>query len=390
MTPQPARSIPLLLAVHLLFWTTLTTWAAWRYDSRFRPAPLPVTRLEPITIPVQHSRPPLVDEARLTALLQRLTPRFSGEKPTINHVEHALRLWGAEATFTDEQALSGAQLRELLLDHRVFAAAWGPETKALLMPVHEGDGLRFRSRHGSATSSHVDHTLATLAEIGTPLDFPVITTQGEVPLVVAVEQSLRDFSLYQTEYEWSVLTYLHYLPEVRTWTSAEGEQITWDRIAGRLMDERRNHGVCFGQHRLYALAAILIRDQQTSRLSPEMQARVVTYLADVTQRLQRTQAPEGYWTGAWQGAEWDGPPQEFPGPLGPQADRLVATGHILEWWAYAPPAAVPPDVVLQKTSAWLLSEMEQLSDREIERCYPFLTHAARALILWHGRNPLAD
>src|SRR5690606_25666492 len=162
-----------------------------------------------------------------------------------------LRFWGVEATFDDPACLSGVEMRELLLDHRQYGAAWGSEQKPFLIPT--AAGIRVRMQEGDATASHVDHTLACLAEVGTPLDFPVLTPAGETRLRALFDQSLRDFRLNQLEYEWSTLAYALYLPPTRRWFSSEGQEITFDRLARRLMRQRLSLGVCRGHHRLHTL-----------------------------------------------------------------------------------------------------------------------------------------
>lgn len=380
----------LALSWHALILISATSYSAWRLDN-LRQSHLPPTpSIEPRRVSPRNSRPELVDSERLHRVLARLTPDFGSHRPPINFVDHALRFWGVSATFDDDSALSGAELRELLLDHRAFAEAWGTETKPFLIPDTRGEGLRFRTRSGPATASHVDHTLAGLAEVGTPLDYPVLTPHGERLLIEAFHQSIREFSLNQEEYEWSTLVFLHYLSDIPQWYSSEGQLITWDRLAGRLMRQRLNQGVCYGQHRLYVLAALLQHDAQRPCLSEVIREAVRAHLADATARLVATQHAEGYWDGAWPGQEREGSAAQNPGPLGARADRLLATGHVLEWWAYAPPEALPADDVLQRTIDWLSSELEALSAAEIRRFYPFLTHGGRALALWSGQEPGAD
>ncbi|MDB4733357.1 hypothetical protein OAF42_02825, partial [Planctomicrobium sp.] len=84
----------------------------------------------------------------------------------------------------------------------------------------------------------------------------------------------------------------------------------------------------------------------------------------------------------------DGPPSEDKGsPLGDVADRILATGHALEWWAFAPKELLPPDETLSKAVQWTYSEIQALSDSQVKRFYTFLTHAGRALSLWRGKMP---
>lgn len=360
-----------------------------RYHEYQRARQTPKPQREPLRIAPRYDRPEVVSDEQLVRVLSKLQPKFRGPKPKINYVDHALRFWGVEATFSADDALSGSELRELLLDHRAFSQAWGPKTKPFLVPDTRGDDLllAFRTKAGQATASHTDHTLAGLAEVGTPLDFPVITPQGEVRLKAAFDQTLREFSLNQEEYEWSTLVFLHYLPHVRSWFSSEGQLITWDLLADRLMRQRLAQGVCFGQHRLHALVLLLRVDEERKLLSAPARERIVAHLQDVTQRLVRSQHADGYWGPAWPGDEWDGPATPSTGPFGEQADRLLATGHVLEWWAFTPPECLPPDDVLVRAAQWLVRELDRLTPSQVQRFYPFLTHAGRALALWRNRPP---
>ncbi len=382
------RHVIVFAVVQLVFLLGVGGFAAWRYQELTQPNLPPVPRNEPIRIAPLYDRPEVVSDEQLQRVLSLLEPRFRGRNPQINHVDHALRFWGVEAVFSDPRSLSGIEMRELLLDHRRFAAAWGDKKKPFLVPDTTGDGLTFRTMEGKASASHVDHTLAGLAEVGTPLDFPVITPNGETKLRAGLAQSLDEFSLNQVEYEWSTLAYLHYLPHARSFRTTEGQEITWDRLADRLMRQRLAQGVCFGNHRLHALALMLQADEEFEMLSEEGRASVIAHLQDVTRRLVKTQSPEGYWDGSWPGEEIDGPqPEGISSPMGAQADRLLATGHALEWWAFAPPECLPPADVVERAGQWLVHGVEELTPSQLNRFYPFLTHVGRALSLWRGRFP---
>lgn len=386
---EPQRLLRSVAAfiLHAMLIGSGVAWGAWRYATLQQDRELPTPRVEPVSIAPRHHRPDLVDQATAQRILVRLQPRLRN-KPAINHVDHALRLWGAASEFEDPESLSGVELRALLLDHRAFSTAWGPAQKPLLMPdTRDPHGVAFRTAIGRAAASHVDHTLAGLAEVGTPLDFPVITPQGERTVRDALRQSLESFSLNQEEYEWSTLAYLLYLPHVKIWTSREGQRITWDRLAERLMRQRLAQGVCFGQHRLYTLAALLIVDESHGLLSTPMRARVIAHLQDATNRLVATQNAEGYWDNTWSGDEWDGPVSPAVGPLGSLADRILATGHAVEWWAYAPKEALPTDDGLSRATRWLIIQLDALTDAQVREYYPFVTHAGRALALWSGTTP---
>ncbi len=393
---QRRGTVGVALVVQILVAGATLAWGLHRYEVIKTERTPPQPQSQPRLIEPQFDRPDVVDDEQLQRVLLKLRPRLRGLKPQINHVDHALRFWGIEARFEDSDVSSGEELRRLLLDHRTFVTAWGDKTKPFLLPQtsDESELLSFRTKAGEATASHVDHTLAALAECGTPLDYPVLTPLGEMPLRAAFDQAFREFSLNQVEYEWSTLVFLHYLPHVPSWFTTEGQRVTWDLLAERLMRERLAHGVCYGQHRLHALALMLQADAEFGWLSREVRQKILAHLRDATDRLVKTQHADGYLDSRWPGTERDGPqPENITGPLGPIADRLLVTGHTLEWWAFAPTEVLPPDDNLIRASQWLVQTIDGLSDVEIQRYYTFLSHAGRSLALWRSRHPadvLAD
>ena len=383
-------AVSVALVAQLLVAGATATWGVHRYQviQAEKTPPQPV--LEPKRYEPRYDRAEVVSDEELQRTLLKLQPRLRIGKPQINHVDHALRFWGVEAKFTEKDSLSGEEMRRLLLDHRSFVGAWGKKTKPFLLPQTRDDVelLAFRTKSGKATASHVDHTLAALAECGTPLDYPVLTPKGELPLRAAFDQAFHEFSLNQVEYEWSTLVFLHYLPHAESWFTTEGQRVTWDLLADRMMRQRLAHGVCFGQHRLHALALMLLADEEQHFLSADARQRVVAHLQDVTKRLVSTQHADGYWDGRWPGNEADGPqPENVSGPLGPVADRLLATGHTLEWWAFAPAEVLPPDETIVRAGQWLVKSIDGLSESDVRRYYTFLTHAGRSLALWRSRRP---
>jgi len=385
-----AAGFPVFLVVQLALTAAVFGYGTHRYQQieEERLPPEPTT--EPARIQPVRDVPEVVSDEQLVSVLNRLRPQFRGPEPKINFVDHALRFWGVEAVFEDEESLSGVEMRELLTDHRRFRDAWGKKTRPFLLPNTKGDVpyIAFRTKSGQATASHYDHTLAGLAEVGTPLDYPVNTPNGEIPLRAAFDYTRDMFSVNQGEYEWSAMVFLLYMPHAHSWFTSEGQEVTWDLLARRLMRQRLARGVCYGNHRLYSLAMMLQLNAEYDQLSDDVRSEVVNYLRDVSRRLAETQNEEGCWDGRWPGEEWDGPqPEDVEGPLGLKGDRLLATGHTLEWWAIAPDEVLPAKEVPIKAGQWLVKEIESLSDAEIRQYYTFLSHAGRALALWRGTFP---
>ncbi len=340
---------------------------------------LPQFELEPIRVEPLHNNPLIVTDEQLAAVLKKLEPRLRHSQPKINYVDHALRFWGVDATFTDPACLSGEELRKLLVDHEVFKAAWGNETKPL-MSMRNGL-VTVRMQQGNATASHVDHTLASLAECGTPLDFDLSLPGQTVQLRTMLASAIARFEINQQEYEWTTLAAALYAVDGSAWYSVDGERMDFNRCARRLMRQQYQQGVCYGNHRLYTLVMLLRIDEQKPLLDEATRAEIGAHLREATRRLVASQAPEGFWDQNWPDAKSAARDEKLETPL---SRRILATGHALEWWAMAPAEFHPPREVLVRAGQWLSKEIESMDGPAIEKNYTFLSHAGRALRLWRS------
>ncbi len=364
----------------------LVALVAYRSQTILGERSLPALRDEPLRLELLYDNPVVVTDEQLHRVLLRLRPVDRGADIRINELDHALRLWGLEADFGDPAFRTGQEMRQLLTDHRRFAAVYGADELPLLMD--EAEGIAVRTQEGPRTASHTDHSLSVLTEVGTPLDFPVVTSTQNTTFRAMLEYSLRQFSLNQLEYEWSVAAYAMYLPPVTAWRSGEGQELTFDRLAVRLMREQLPRGVCLGNHRLYTLVLLLRVDDLTPILTPEMRAEIVEFLRGATVLLVRNQHPDGFWNDRW--------PVEPPASSVPSdregdrlAERLIATGHALEWWAMASQELHPPRPVLAAAGQWLVKTVDGLTDDEIHDNFVYLTHVGRALAIWRGQEAFA-
>lgn len=372
------------LVLQVLVLGTGVAWAAYRVVAIHAESALPSWRNEPLQVVPLYDDPDVVSDEQLVAALRRLVPRFRGKRVTVASVDHAIRFWGPQAEFSDPSCLSGEELRQILVDHPTFLEYYGAGTPALLIDVPSG--VRLRVQQGATSASHYDHTLAGLAEVGTPLDFPVRTPSRETTLAAVLEQSLRDFSLNQVEYEWSTLAYALYLPPTQRWVTHEGQTIDFDHLARRVMRQRLPEGVCLANHRLHALVMLLRIDEQVPILRDGARAEIAEYLQGVTARLVATQHAEGYWTRNWPGdAVFDDQSRDSRLAQDLMLQQILATGHPLEWWALAPETLQPPREVVRAAAQWLCRTIDGLTEDQIERYYTPLSHAGRALALWRGR-----
>lgn len=394
-SPGANRSWVAFVVAQVILLAAGAAWAASRISVMRAERALPPLRSEPLTVRPTYNNDLVVSDDQLRQVLTRLVPKFHGKESKVNNIDHALRFWGLNANFSNPACISGEEMRRLLLDNNRFAEVFGPETAPLLMD-QPGGGVKVRVKEGQQTSSHYDHTIAGLAEVGTPLDFPVLTPTQETTFRALIEQSLRDFSLNQWEYEWSALAYTLFLPGAPGsqssaenplhWTSQEGQRIDFDLLSERIMRQDVPQGVCAGNHRMHALVMMLRIDDDHKILSVDGRKRIIEYLQGITQVLVKNQHPDGYWTMDWPagvGVE----PKSVAGELAPMAGHILATGHPLEWWSLAPEEVHPPRHVLAAAGQWLSNAIINLTDQQVEEYYTFLTHAGRALSLWRGRFP---
>lgn len=354
---------------------------------------MPLLHEKPRTVRPQYNYDFVVSDQQLNEVLHQLRPKFSPDKPPkTNYVDHALRFWGTKVEFDDE-SLDGFQLRELLVNHKAFAAAWGENEPPLLSITP--NGIAVRTQQGRSTVSHVDHLLGSLAEVGTPLSYEITAANLEGRLIDMVRDGVMNFSLNQREYEWTTLALAFYAADDSSWFSPEGQEISYDYLAKRIMRETQPDGVCYGQHRLYTLTILLrIDDQMRNRkrtpnspktgsgglISAETRSNIMAYLGDMTSRAYQNQSSEGSWDGNW--ADISIPVRD------PDTDatsrKVLATGHMLEWWAMAPRELHPPRETIVRAAQWLSRVIIEMEPERIERNYTFLTHAGRALALWRG------
>lgn len=352
---------------------------------------LPALRERPLHVGPLQNEPQVVTDEQLRSLLLKLRPRDLGSRTPINHIDHALRCWGVQAEFGDPSWLDGREMQRRLMDHGRFVELYG-EDAAPLLQDHR-DGVRVNIEPGETTSSsHAHHTMACLAEVGTPLDHPLITRGQTTTFRAMVEQGLRDFSLNQAEYEWSVLTFALYVLPHQEWWTRDRDRVDFAALARRAMRFPMPRGACFGGHRLYVLALLLRlqrQDEARDLLSAVVTEEVRGFLADMTRRLVEHQHADGYWDPGWPDTVAGGSPaHEGPNAL---MDRLLVTGHTLEWWGLLDPtldqALLPPRSTVASAGQWLVRTVAALSGDRVQELYVPLTHIGRALALWRSIEP---
>ena len=353
----------------------------------------------------------VVTDEQLQLVLSKIRFSFDGRYgatvPKINHVDHCLRMWGHQVKFREsgdaprslvvaagdgvaensggrhieKRYASGREMLAILTDDRSFQQYWGERARPFLVTSEKSYWLR--TQEGSGSTSHVDHTLATLAEIGIPLRYEIRTRDRAATVGHLVRDALARFSLNQAEYEWTSLVMGAYARDAEPWISREGQEITFDRIAQRIMRQHYGQGVCYGGHRLFTLTWLRRIDmEQMSLFSEATRLDIDAHLREATRRLVASQHGDGYWDQTWPGT-----PIHETKKLWDQGRRLLATGHALEWWAIAYDKVLPPRETVVRAGQWLVREIESMQVETVQKNLTFLTHAGRSLALWRGGTP---
>ena len=107
------------------------------------------------------------------------------------------------------------------------------------------------------------------------------------------------------------------------------------------------------------------------------------YLGHLSSDLERLQNTDGSWDGSWSGTN-NAPYASLNSDQ--RVSRLSATGHALEWMAFAPPECRPPDRVIRAGVRSLVRdwpEIVKLIEADWHRYYP-ATHAGRAIWMLSG------
>ena len=353
-----------------------------------RPYPLDVFPETPApgSVAPLYNQPDLVSDEQLAAVLKKLIPRFSRSHLRPNLIEHALRTWGSEITFSHPDAISGPQMVEFLTDSARHLESWDGKVKPLLEDTPEGIFVRFGE--DSAASVHHDHTLAALTEAGVPLTANVYTTRRALQLRHILAEALRDFRLDEGETEWSSLCFALWLGPagIPQWHNGAGRTISFDMLVERLVRNHKRMGVCQGTHRIYTLMALLrLNESQQGRLlSPNAATMAEAWIMDVRQLVADSQFPDGSWNPGWCYGK------DYQMHLDPQekiSKRVIATGHHLEWMSIAPRKFHIPREQILKATQWLLTNVEQTPQAEIDQNFTFYSHVAKALAMWRQTSP---
>ena len=177
-------------------------------------------------------------------------------------------------------------------------------------------------------------------------------------------------------------------------------------LVNELIDHPLELGPCNGLHRLEAMVVLYRADEQLHQLPEKTRQKMLAHMKAVSNLVVASQHEEGYWNRSWpRGAKaFDIVKQPSSDPAKPNKagetaeapkkietplhDKLLVTGHHLEWLALAPEEVQPPRETIVRAGQWLAKTLVEMDQKELTAAYGPYSHAARALCLWRGVEPI--
>lgn len=336
-----------------------------------------------------------IDRKQLDASVALYWPTMSASLSKVIHAIHAFENYPATPS---DRLPSIDQLKALLLDNKIASQWYG--NRFLL--VRTSYGLRYvTADHTDASQAHVDQTLAILAELGVPRTQPIHVDECSDNVEGLLGDTTANFQL-RGEFEWSALSLVLYYPTRKTWQNRFQESFDMNAVAHALMSKRLGTASCGGAHVLCTLATILQVDEQYNLLSDETRDTVRTYLFSISRFVSDCQLEDGsidpMWNYRLENQDWyrkltkmlsNGglsgtthvPHQDLIVSTLP--DKLLSTGHSLEWMIRLPVSRQPPREFYERSISFLEKSLAKPTSSESrEKNYCQYSHAIYVLLLF--------
>jgi dolichyl-phosphate beta-glucosyltransferase len=312
----------------------------------------------------EHGEPLAIRPERLALIRVPLErdkwlPKVSGGNNNISITIHLVRAFGLKASVGPGEAPEPGipTALDVIADQRICASYFGSPTltrtayglrcpETVLRPLAE-------KRGGEA---HRDQLLATLAEAGLPLSFPVRLADGQQASVRDIlRDTIANFHLKQDELMWTATALSLYLPPRRSWLDKFGEETSFDQVADELMSRKYEGSPCAGTHLLYALTILARADREMPLLSAERRQRLRSYLAQARDVALGAQEADGNWRIGWHTGD---PASRTLPESNEEFGHLIATSHLAEWLLYLPKDIPISSDPLYRAGRWLLNYLE--------------------------------
>lgn len=248
-------------------------------------------------------------------------------------------------------------------------------------------GTRYRTADSRLDDGepHPGQALSALGESGVPVAASAVSSGDPIRVQDLVTECASSFS-FSEEIEWRSVALALYRPHIHEWTTHRGSVVSFDLITEELLRRTRRRGSeddpCWGTHTLYVLAVFLSVDARVPIWNDRsLRHTVEATLAGVAERLTRSQLLDGSWD-----QHWELPELARVGTSMRDRDRVLITGHHLEWISLMPDELRPPDRTLLAATGFVLRSFALVEGPEIMRDLCAYSHGLRAILLSGALN----
>ncbi len=322
-----------------------------------------------------------VDTTTLNQALDRMRP---SPKTKLSDLLHYIHLTDEDSVVvTNEGAVP---ILQLLLNADIGAKHY------------QGAKPMFRSRYGvrftsyqklmlgtkqPSAEAHPGQVLSILASHGVCLTHS-IQLPGEPPSTLreVLDDQIANFFLGDGEIYWQAVALALYVPPNNSWRNRFGEEFTFDMLSEELLRRDLADSACAGTHRMIALTVLWRVHCEMPILGPSVEQRVKADLMQASRALVRSQDTDGSWSPAWYKGLGT-PSVDRTWMQVSITDRVITTGHHLEWLMLLPDDIRPPDLVFARAARFLMSVMPNLMQdpQWVDDWYCPATHALRSIKL---------
>jgi hypothetical protein len=324
------------------------------------------------------AKPPEADELR--DMIDR-TLEFTEHGRQMSLEKHAAwQLLHGTLAFGEKFEMVAEGKKEVVVDW-VFDGK--PMKGWTVVPTEQG--LQVTIEPGKFGQGHEEQWLAILSQWNVPITRKVIVAGKEYTLYDMVKRSMYD--CYEgKEGSWTIIALSKHLnPIDQKWIARDREEWTLERLvsmeAGPIYDEVAGqekilNGACGGTHRLIGLS-IALNNYRAKHPEPELTGGWLAAEKRIAWAVQQAQANQ-HPTGAFSIAFFFRPSHSAN-----IDEHLAATGHILEFLAFALPKERLEAPWIQKAVVYLCGLLERTRQLDLE-CGA-LYHAAHGLVLYREK-----